>query len=75
MSKLVRTVDYYTCDFKCGHKADVKWKIETHEDNCFCNPRNRACRICSNCEIKDGFMICNHFNLQLDGKDKAIYSL
>jgi hypothetical protein len=42
------TIRYYTCKFKCGQKASPKWKMIDHEEKCFCNPANKACRICEN---------------------------
>lgn len=58
MPKHVRTIELYTCDFKCGHKAAPKYSIQNHEERCYCNPDNKACRICSNCSIEDKFMVC-----------------
>jgi len=55
----VRTIELYTCDFKCGHKAEEKYKLLNHEEKCHCNPLNKACRVCANCAIDHGFMICN----------------
>jgi hypothetical protein len=59
MPKHVRTIELFTCEYKCGHKADVEYKILDHEEKCYCNPENKSCRICANCSLKNGFMICN----------------
>jgi len=55
----VRTIELYTCQFRCGHKADVEYKILNHEENCYCNPANKSCRICTNCKIEGGFLKCD----------------
>lgn len=53
-----RTIELYTCEYKCGHKADFQHKIVNHEEKCYCNPENKACRICENCKFEDGFLSC-----------------
>lgn len=60
----VRTIELYTCDFKCGHKAAEEYKILNHEEKCYCNPLNKACRICVNCGFEKGFLVC---------KEKGLY--
>jgi len=71
MPKLVRTIEYYTCDFKCGHKAVPKYKMETHEEKCFCNPEMKSCRICKNCKIDENYMICEKLELQINQYEKV----
>lgn len=75
MPKLVRVIEYYTCDFKCGTKAKEKWKMIDHEKICFCNPKNKACRICQFCNVKDGEMWCNKLGLHIkaDEKNHKVY--
>jgi hypothetical protein len=58
MPKYLKTIDYFTCEFKCGHKADVEDKIANHEKKCYCNPENKACRICNNCSFGNGMLHC-----------------
>jgi hypothetical protein len=71
MPVLVRTIDYYTCQFKCGHKAVPKYKMETHEEKCFCNPEMKSCRICKNCKIDGHYMICEKLELQINQYEKV----
>lgn len=58
MPKLVRTISYYTCDYKCGRKAGTEYAISEHEKTCYCNPENKSCRICLNCSFEKGFLVC-----------------
>ncbi len=70
MPKLARIIKLYTCDFKCGHKADLKYKITHHEEICFCNPKNKSCRICENCEVSAHNMYCNKKKLYIINLEK-----
>lgn len=69
MPKLARIIELYTCDFKCGHKADIKYKILKHESICFCNPINKACRICKYCESSKSDLKCNKLKLFIMNKE------
>jgi hypothetical protein len=74
MPKHIRTIEHYTCDFKCGHKADVFNKIEDHEKKCFCNPANKACRICANYKVDTYSVSCSlygYYVINTDSKDKT----
>lgn len=69
MPKLVRTIDYYTCEFKCRTKAKPLHSIKTHEENCFCNPENKACRICAHCDSSSTEMMCSKLGLHISLQD------
>lgn len=74
MPKLVRTIDYYTCEYKCGRKAGEKHVIAKHEENCVCNPKNKACRICTNCRFENSFLICSTKELYYKVEKRALSS-
>lgn len=79
MPKLVRTIRYYTCDFKCGKKASRLLYMQEHEENCFCNPINKSCRICKYAFIdknNDKAMCCNKLKLYTfpNEKHNKVYS-
>lgn len=39
----------YTCQFKCGLKAQSKSEyVSKHENDCWKNPENKTCKTCSN---------------------------
>lgn len=53
-----KTLDFYTCKFKCHAPAMVLWKMEKHEDRCFCNPDNKSCRVCKFCKRELDDLVC-----------------
>jgi hypothetical protein len=59
MPKHVRTIELYTCDYKCGRKATQKYTTIDHEKKCYCNPENKACRVCANCSFVNRFLVCD----------------
>lgn len=71
MPKLARILEFYTCDYKCGTKAKSKEKMIAHEKICFCNPKNKSCRICENCLSSHDKMTCQKLNLYIYNKEKA----
>lgn len=78
-----RTIDYYSCQFKCGSPVKDKYRMEQHEKVCFCNPENKACRICANFLVQPYRSKCNALNLYIvnndkmhsvyDGKDRVVW--
>lgn len=67
-----RTVEYYTCEYKCGIKAMEKLKMADHEERCFCNPKNKACRICVNYKADGEIVACEIIKLYMLNEDKTI---
>lgn len=65
-----RTIEYYTCQFKCGSPAKEKYKMEQHEKNCFCNPENKACRICANFNAQTHRSYCTVLELYIKNTEE-----
>jgi hypothetical protein len=72
-----KTIKYYTCKFKCGHKSEPKHLMKAHEEKCFCNPKNKSCRICKNCQSGQHEMTCNEFGLYIINLEnpKKVYDI
>ena len=77
-----KTIEYFTCKFKCGEKCKPLSTMEKHEAKCFCNPETRSCRICKHYIIDPVFVMCNIHEYEMDNqnteivtkKEKVIYN-
>ncbi len=58
MPKFKESISYYTCEFKCGTGKMRLTNMQRHEKKCYCNPVNKACRICANCSFSQDALIC-----------------
>lgn len=65
-----KTIEYFTCKFKCGAPAKSLSTMEKHEAKCFCNPETRSCRICKHYH-QDGHSVwCDIYKLEIGNADK-----
>lgn len=44
--------------------------MEKHEKKCFCNPENKACRICKHYIIDPEYVSCEVYKLEMANADK-----
>ena len=65
-----RTVEYFTCQFKCGKLATILSTMEKHEKICFCNPETKSCRICTHYIVDSESVGCEIYKFEMGNADK-----
>lgn len=67
-----RTIEYFTCQFKCGASAKPLLTMQRHEARCFCNPETKSCRICTHYNVGAYSVACYVLKLMIYNDNKNI---
>ena len=60
------SIEYFTCQFKCGQKAMQLNSMKRHEAKCFCNPENKACRMCKHLKVDPLYNECEQYKYYIN---------